>query len=428
MPTNQRKRTLLIIAIVILATAISLWWVVCHKRNVPFADLKPTLILISIDGFRADYFEKYEHPALVSLAQQGVRAKWMTPSYPSLTFPNHYAIATGLYPENHGIVANEFFDPEFKATFALNKREEVQNGRWWGGEPIWITAIKQGELSAPVFFPGSEAEIGGTRPTVWKAYDDKVTPADRVDGVLSLLDKPGDQRPTFMTLYFSNVDHEGHEHSPDSAEVGQAIKVVDAALERLVSGLRARNIFDRVNIVIVSDHGMTAVEPNNVVLLDDYLPVKDADHIAWGSQVTNIFPKAGTDQLFINAISNQKLEHAQCYRKQDMPERFHYRLSRRIGAIVCMADEGWRIFSRARYTQEQHKPDWPAHTIGAHGYDNQLPSMRAIFIARGPAFKHGGVVVEPFPNVDVYDVMIQVLGLAPAKNDGNANTARAVLR
>jgi predicted AlkP superfamily pyrophosphatase or phosphodiesterase len=164
------------------------------------------------------------------------------------------------------------------------------------------------------------------------------------------------------------------------------------------------------------------------VLLDDYLPVKDADHIAWGSQVTNIFPKTGTEQSLIEAINKQKLEHAQCYRKQDLPERFHYRASRRIGAIVCMADEGWRIFSHARYTQEQQKPDWPQHPIGAHGYDNQLPSMRAIFIAHGPAFKQGGVVIEPFPNVDLYYVMAHVLGLVPAKNDGNENTSRTVLR
>jgi predicted AlkP superfamily pyrophosphatase or phosphodiesterase len=428
MRIHQRNRKLFVLVTLILVTGVSLWWLLRYPRRRPFADLKPTLILISIDGFRADYFESYEHPALTALAQQGVRAKWMTPSYPSLTFPNHYAIATGLYPENHGIVANDFFDPEFNATFALNKREEVQNGRWWGGEPIWITAVKQGQRAAPIFFPGSEAEIGGTRPTVWRTYDDKVMPTDRVDGVLSLLDKPGDERPTFMTLYFSNVDHEGHEHSPDSAEVGQAVKVVDAALDRLVSGLRARGILDRVNIVIVSDHGMAKVEPNNVVLLDDYLPLKDAEHIAWGSQVTNIFPKAGSDQLIINALNKQQLAHAQCYRKQDLPERFHYRLSRRIGAIVCMADEGWRIFSRARYTQEHQKPDWPAHMIGAHGYDNQLPSMRAIFIASGPAFKQGGAVVEPFPNTDVYRVMTQVLGLAPAKNDGNDNTARTVLR
>src|SRR4030095_3095378 len=174
MPIYQRNRKLFILVTLILVTGISLWWLLRYpRRSAPFADLKPTLILISIDGFRADYFEKYEPPATGSPAQQGVRAKWMTPSYPSLTFPNHYAIATGLYPENHGIVANEFFDPEFTATFALNKSEAAQNGRWWGGEPIWITAIKQGQRSAPVFFPGSEAEIGGTRPTVWKTYDDK---------------------------------------------------------------------------------------------------------------------------------------------------------------------------------------------------------------------------------------------------------------
>lgn len=410
----------------ILAAGIVLWWLV-HKRRQPLDDLKPTLILISIDGFRADYFEKYQHPTLNALAAEGVRAQWMTPSYPSLTFPNHYTIATGLYPENHWMVANEHYDPEFKTTFSMSKREEVQNGRWWGGEPIWITAEKQGQRAAPIFFPGSEAEIAGQRPTFWKPFDNNVSDSDRVDGALSLLDLPLAQRPSFLTLYFSDVDHAGHESSPESPEVASAVTVVDDALDRLVRGLRSRNIYDKVNVIIVSDHGMAPVKPTDVVILDDYFPAKDAERIVWGSQVTNIFPKVGAEQALFEAIQTDQLQHARCYLKQDIPARFHYQASRRIGAIVCMADEGWRIFSRARWAEEQKKPNRPPNMIGAHGYDNQLPSMRAIFIARGPAFKRG-TVVEAFPNVDVYDIMTSVLGLVPAKNDGDGKTARAVLR
>ena len=294
MTINQRNRKQLILAVlVILAAGAGLWWLLIHKRQSPVNDLRRTLILISIDGFRADYFEKYQHPNLNALAVEGVRAKWMTPSYPSLTFPNHYTIATGLYPEDHGIVGNDIYDPEFKAAFSMNKREEVQDGRWWGGEPIWITAEKQGQRASATFFPGSEAEIEGKRPTFWKPFDNNVSDAERVDGLLSLIDLPAAQRPTFLTLYFSDIDHAGHESSPDSPEMAQAMTVVDSALDRLVRGLRSRNIYDQVNIIIVSDHGMAPVVPTDVVILDDYFPAKEAERVVWGSQVTSIFPKVG---------------------------------------------------------------------------------------------------------------------------------------
>lgn len=423
----HHKKLRLAALLLVVAVGVALWWFFIHRRYAPLADLKPTLILISIDGFRADYFEKYKHPTLTALAGEGVRAQWLTPSYPSLTFPNHYTIATGLYPEHHGIIANDFYDPDFDGTFSMNKRAEVQNGRWWGGEPIWITAEKQGQRAAAVFWPGSEAEIGGMRPTYWRPFENALPDSDRVDSLLALLDLPVSQRPTFLTLYFSDVDHEGHEHSPDSVEVAQAITVVDGALERLVRGLRARNINEKVNIIVVSDHGMAPAAPTDVVILDDYFQTEFAQRITWGHQVTNVFPKTGAEQALWDSIRRAELPHARCYHKQDIPARFHYQASRRIAPIVCMADEGWRMFSRQAYAAELEKPNRPRHMIGAHGYDNQLPSMRALFIARGPAFKHG-VVIDPFPNVNVYPIMTSVLGLAPAKNEGDPATAQAVLR
>ncbi len=231
-------------------------------------DLKPTVILISVDGFRYDYFEKYKPENLNNLARKGVRARWMIPAYPSLTFPNHYTVATGLYPENHGIVGNTIYDPEFDAIFALSKREEVQNGRWWGGEPIWVTAEKQGQRAAAFFFPGTEAEIAGKRPTFWKEFDDKFPNPERVDQILKWLDLPAAERPTFYTLYFSDVDHAGHDFSPDSPEVGKAINNVDDALGRLIDGLKARRIFGKnVNLIIVSDHGMAVMNPTKAVII-----------------------------------------------------------------------------------------------------------------------------------------------------------------
>jgi predicted AlkP superfamily pyrophosphatase or phosphodiesterase len=189
----------------------------------PIRDLRPTVILVSLDGFRYDYLTRYNPTNLNYLAWKGLRAKWLIPSFPTKTYPNHYSIATGLYPQNHGIIENSIYDPDFKAVFTLSNREEVQNGRWWLGEPIWVTAEKQGQKAASVFFPGTEAEIAGRRPTYWRTYDETIPNAQRVDTILSWLDLPLAERPTFLSLYFSDVDDAGHEFSPDSVETRNAV-------------------------------------------------------------------------------------------------------------------------------------------------------------------------------------------------------------
>ncbi len=386
--------------------------------------LKPTVILISLDGFKPDYLNKYPAPTLSLLAKQGVRAKWMTPSYPSLTFPNHYAIATGLYPDHNGIVANNMYSAEFNETFSMSKREEVENGRWWLGEPIWVTAEKQGQRAAAFFFPGTEAEIAGKRPSIWKRFDDNFPNFERVDTVLSWLDKPLAERPTMITLYFSDVDHGGHDAGPDSQTVKEAIARVDQAMNRLVEGLKARGILDSVNLVIVSDHGMARMNPRDVVVLDDYFDSGQARRLVWNSAMLQIFPKPGTEESIFSSLK-AKAPHVSVYRKAEIPARFNYGTSSRIGDIVVMADEGWALSSRERY-----RPAPVSETViykGGHGYDNQLESMRALFIGHGAAFKQGQVV-EPFANVDVYNVMARILGLKPAPNDGNPETVKALLR
>ncbi len=390
-------------------------------------DLKPTVILISLDGFRSDYLEKYRASNLSQLAAEGVRAKWMTPSFPSLTFPNHYTIATGLYPQDHGIVDNNIYDPAFDATFSMSNHDAVRDGRWWGGEPIWVTAEKQGQHAGVYFFPGSEAAIEGIRPTYWKPYDGKVPNSERVDAALSWLDLPAEQRPTLLALYFSDVDTAGHDFGPDAPEVGPAVAEVDGAVGRLMQGLRARNIYDQVNIIVVSDHGMATVVPTHVVILDNYFDAKAAAHIVWGAEVTHIFPRAGEEQAIYRSLRSGKLQHARCYLKRDIPARFHYRNNGRIGPIVCLAEEGWRMFSSERYESDRQKGKMPNHLIGAHGYDNQLAAMRATFIAHGSAFKQR-VVARPFKNIDIYDIMARILHLNAAKNDGSMKTARAILR
>lgn len=388
-------------------------------------DLRPTVILISLDGFRSDYPEKYEAPNLTSLARDGVQARWMIPSFPTKTFPNHYTIATGLYPQNHGIVENTIFDKRFNAVFTMDKREEVQNGRWWLGEPIWITAEKQGQRTAPFFFPGSEAEIAGTRPTYWKPYDGKLRNEARVDMILSWLDLPLSERPTFLSLYFSDVDHAGHEFGPDSSETRDAVRKVDNDLGRLIDGLKTRDIFAQVNLIIISDHGMATQDPNNAIILDELVDTKNlTDEVIWTGEIVGIFPKDGREDAIYETLKAKLPPHAKVYRKAEMPARFHYSNSPRIAPLLVLADEGWVLTTRKRF--EEKSEDRRNGSRGGHGYDNELASMRAIFVGHGPAFKKGRLI-EPFENIHVYNVMSRILGLRPEPNDGNDTAAIAAL-
>ena len=389
----------------------------------PVKDLKPTVILISLDGFRYDYLDKYNPKILKKLAKTGVRAKWMIPSFPSKTFPNHYTIATGLYPEHHGIVENNIYD--FGAVFTLDKRSEVQNPRWWLGEPIWVTAEKQGQIAASYFFPGTEAAIQGVRPTFFREYNGKVPNDLRVDTILAWLDLPAEKRPTVLTLYFSDVDDAGHEFSPDAEETRYAVLNVDENIGRLVDGLKRRKIFEKANIIIVSDHGMATVNRNNSIFLDDIFDFDKTDKILWTGEIVQIFPKAGEAEIIIQNLQTT-IKHATCWRKSEIPARLHYQASPRIAPIVCSADEGWILTNHKRFEEWREKDELKG-LRGAHGYDNALESMRATFIAHGAAFKKG-LIVEPFENVEIYNLMAEILGLTPAKNDGNLEMIKQVLR
>lgn len=418
----NKRQAVLLSALLLLLTSSVRGGIVPSKAQ---KELRPTVILISLDGFRSDYLEKYAPPNLKALARAGVQAKWMTPSFPSKTFPNHYTIATGLYPQHHGIVENSVFDKSFNAVFGMGNRKEVQNGRWWLGEPIWITAEKQGQKSAPFFFPGSEAEIEGRRPAYWKPFDDKMPNDDRVNTVLSWLDLPLAERPTFLTLYFSDVDEAGHRFGPDSAQTRDAVLKVDKDIGRLIAGLQKREVFTLVNLIVVSDHGMAAVNLGNAVVLDDLFDTNLAERVLWAQEIVSIFPKEGNEDAIYAKLKAKLPPHAKIYRKSEVPARYHYSDSPRIAPLLVLPDEGWIVTSRARFVHMKLAGDTTG-TRGEHGYDNQLPSMRAIFIAQGPAFKRG-VLIEPFPNVDVYNLMTSILGLKPAPNDGDYSLTDAAL-
>lgn len=388
----------------------------------PIRDLRPTVILISLDGFRYDYLDKFKPPVLSKLAKEGIRAKWMIPSFPTKTFPNHYTIATGLYPEHHGIVENNIWD--FGATFTLDKREEVQNSRWWLGEPIWVTVEKQGQRAAAFFFPGTEAEIAGKRPSIWKEYDGKIPNEERVDTVLGWLDLPSATRPRLITMYFSDTDSAGHGFSPDSEEVRTAVNRIDSALGRLVAGLEKRKIDKKVNLLIVSDHGMATIDQRNAVVMDDYFEQSKTERVLTTGEIWQVFPKEGELDNIMTGLS--RIQHATCWRKADIPARLNYNEGKRIAPVICSAAEGWSIMSRERY-ESQKKGEGYLKPKGAHGYDNRYQSMMATFIAHGKAFRKSKIV-EPFENVEIYNVMCKILGLKPAKNDGNLDHVRGMLK
>jgi predicted AlkP superfamily pyrophosphatase or phosphodiesterase len=381
---------------------------------------RDTLILVSIDGFRADYLDRGLTPRLSALAASGVRAQAMRPSFPSLTFPNHYTLVTGLTPDHHGIVHNVVEDPQLPGRFVYNKPETVGDPRWWnGGEPIWVGAQRQGVRTATMFWPGSDVVIRDTRPWQWRAFDKNVSPTDRVDAVLGWLALPAAERPRFVTLYFEQVDKAGHDYGPDSDELAAALAAIDAALGRLVDGLAQKGLDASTNLVIVSDHGMIETSRDRLIFVEDFVDLARIRAVNLGV-AAGFEPQQGQSR-YADATLLAPRPHMQCWRKKDVPARFRYGSHARVPAIVCLADPGWILTTREYLANRNDRV--PA---GEHGYDNADPRMAALFVAHGPAFRHGAVV-PPFDNVDVYPLLAHLLGIRPAANDGDPATMRAML-
>ena len=389
--------------------------------NAPVHRNKPYVVLISFDGFRPDYLDKFDLPNLRRMVQSGVRARALLPVFPSLTFPNHYSLVTGLYPDRHGIVANSFYDPARKQTYSLSDRKAVTDGTWYGGEPIWVTAEQQGMVAAMFFWPGSEAAIKGIRPTYWKDFDATIPNAERVTGVLEWLQLPEERRPHMLALYFNELDSTSHRVPMNAPEIERAAQSLDASLGLLVDGIAKLPIANRVYLVLTSDHGMVETGTDQTVRLDAMLDT-GLIQVGFGGPVSTLHVNGNlTVAQQVRNRLNQRLVHGKAYLRSELPKHYRYN-NPRAGDVVVVMNESWTLAT---------SPPSPRLTKrwGMHGWDPSIPSMHALFSVSGPSVR-AGKTVSDVRNVDVYHFITERLGLAPAPQlDGEPRrVSRIVMR
>jgi predicted AlkP superfamily pyrophosphatase or phosphodiesterase len=410
-----------------------------------------TTILISLDGFRADFLYRNLTPTLNSFIENGISPKYMLPSFPSVTFPNHYTMVTGLYPEAHGVVGNTFWDPSTKKDFYYTDADKSLQPFWWGGEPLWRTAERQNVRSAVHMWPGSEAHIAEFQPAYVDKYNGSEVLSLKVDRILGLLDLPGpldpavktnEPRPQLIAAYVPDVDSDGHKYGPNSTEIRKTISEADTMLGSILEGLHQRNLTEIVNVVVVSDHGMATTDPSRLIQLEDLINPDDYEHID-GWPHYGLRPKNIND---LDKLHQQLVEKAKNYpaievylRDKDMPERYHFSKNERIAPLWIFPKAGWSLVHKAEYDIEKDRPAGRAYDPrGIHGYDYEHPLMRAIFVARGPAFPHKpNSRMEPFrkskiiynlrtstllilctENIELYNIICDSIGITPVPNNG----------
>jgi len=371
-----------------------------------FGQEKPYVVVISLDGFRWDYVEKYNAVNLKKFASEGVAADALIPSFPSLTFPNHFSIATGLYPDHHGIVNNSFYDPDLKRNYRIGDRKAVEDNVFYGGEPIWVTAEKQGIRSASFFWVGSETDVMGIRPGIWKKYEHSFPFGQRIDTIISWLSMPESVRPHLVLGYFHDPDETSHKYGPDTEETGKCVRYLDSLMGVLILNINQLPQAKSINLIILSDHGMTDVSPDREIAVMDYLKKDWIVNYGGYGAISNLFVREGCIDSVYNAMKSAA--HVTIWKNADIPKRFNYGTNKRCGDITLLADNGWSL---------NFKPEKLKY-IGAHGFDNMEPDMHAVFYANGPAFKTA-YRHKAFENVEVYGIICKILGLIPAVYDGD---------
>lgn len=356
----------------------------------------------------------------------------MLPSFPSVTFPNHYTIVTGLYPESHGVVGNSFWDADIGQEFYYTDPARSMQPKWWsGGEPLWVTAEKQNLKTAIHMWPGSEAHIQ-LEPTYLDKFNGSEVLSRKVDRILHFLDLPGSEdvntegaetRPQLAAAYVPNVDSDGHKYGPNSTEIRETISDVDKMLHQLFTGIDERNLSNIVNIVVVSDHGMATTSTDRLVQLDDLIDLNLVEHID-GWPLYGLRPKHPNDlrQLYdrLRAKSMTNTNFEVYLKDENMPERYHFSKNERIAPLWVVPKTGWAIVHKEDFDVKEAKTKGMVYNPkGLHGYDHEHPLMRAIFVARGPAFPHKpNSKLQPFQNVEVYNIVCDSLGIEPKANNG----------
>jgi predicted AlkP superfamily pyrophosphatase or phosphodiesterase len=382
--------------------------------NVNGAGRDTYTVVVSLDGLRWDYAEAFDVPFFDQLAREGVKAVMM-PSFPSKTFPNHYTLATGLYPDHHGIVANTFKVRRNGKVFSLGNNEMRNDPQYFGGDPIWLTAKRQGVTTATVYWVGSDVPIKGEYATYWHHYQqNRLTFPQRVDEVLRLLELPEQERPHLIMAYFEEPDASGHNHGPMSARTRRAMEQMDSTLQVMWSRIQQLPIAADVNLIVLGDHGMTWVDPERMIYPHEYLKPE------WVERITNDFPALvyANRHDYVDSICNalKGVDHLRVWKRQDVPEYLHYGSNPNVGDVVVLPDVGW-VFDNRKW-----KPG------GTHGYDHTASDMLVAFRAVGPDFKRGYVKEAKFRNVDIYPLLAYLLGVKPADNDGDITEVMDMLK
>ena len=364
-------------------------------------------VIISLDGLRWDYLDAYDVPFLNQLAREGVKAV-MQPSFPSKTFPNHYTLATGLTPDHHGVIANIFWDRERGVEFSLSNKVTRADGKYYGGDPVWLTAKHQGVKTATVYWVGSDVAIGGEHPTYWRDYQtDQLDYPGRVSEIVRLL--------SLVMAYFEEPDRSGHSYGPMNRMTRRAMESMDLLLSNLWARIQQLPIAGQVNLIVTGDHGMTSVDPKRFVDIDDVLPRH------WYERFCNDYPTLiyASAPQYIDSICDalQGVDHIRAWKRADIPAYLGYGTNKNMGDVVVLPDVGW-LFADKPSTKQR----------GSHGFDHTAADMQVGFRAIGPDFKVGYEKPERFSNVCVYPLLCYLLGVTPSANDGSLDAVRDMLR
>ena len=379
----------------------------CRNKENEIETHDSYVVMVSMDGFRWDYADLYDTPNLDQIAAGGVKAERLIPSFPTKTFPNHFSLASGLYPDNHGIINNSFYAADLDGIYRMGDAEMVTDPDAYFGEPIWVTAEEQGIKSASYFWVGSEAPIKDTYPSYFEKYDGRVPYLERVDQVIDWLELPLAKRPGLVLLYFDEPDHTGHSAGPEHASTGEVVEYLDSVIGYLRSEIADLEYGDKINLIVLSDHGMGPVSPERYINLFDFIQDDWINKLVGGNPIYLIDPVEGYSDSI--TIVLDEVEGISAWQKEDIPERLNYGNNPRFPGIIVLADSLWSVGTRT---------DPSGYSGGSHGYDNAFTDMHTIFYAEGPAFKVG-FKAPAFPNVDVYTILTHILDLEPAETDGD---------